>query len=435
MRRYADPRRREDDRYLPSFSSSSFASSSSNRDEFEEDDSYDRYDRGETNPSQGDLAADNQYSRRQYPSSASSRTRQPSPASTYPRQPRPSSQNSHGHSHGYGRSHGKLTREMSSKQQRQREELAAALAKYTRGSDRRQVLRTLGDPSKFSTCHVLPPVRVEDIAEAEREAAAERGVLNGVKFLRVADDYSPSGDGEDRVAVGGANANYGPQNSDSYFLQTLRETCTHMCDMDGVYADPMALYGGLLLRLSRSTGERDALEALSFSLGGGISGSELLVLPLVRRHHQQLLQYQQQLLGRPYNIQQQQQYNQQLQQQQQKQKPKVAQPLEVELFVESCNVHAKVSMTHEFGLYRRMDLEAYGMRTMASPSSSSSSLLALFYQNQFALRTMKPWVFLDAEVVERINFGTGASVRSLYVKIPDWKNGGYVAVGTSAAKK
>lgn len=272
-------------------------------------------------------------------------------------------------------------------------------------------------------------MRVEDIAEAEREAAAERGVLNGVKFLRVADDYSSSGDGEDRGVGGGANTINGPQNSDSYFLQTLRETCTHMCDMDGVYADPMALYGGLLLRLSRSTGERDALEALSFSLGGGISGSELIVLPLVRRHHQQLLQYQQQLHGQPYNIQQQ----QQLQQQQQKQKPKVAQPLEVELFVESCNVHAKVSMTHEFGLYRRMDLEAYGMRTMASPSSSS--LLALFYQNQFALRTMKPWVFLDAEVVERINFGTGASVRSLYVKIPDWKNGGYVAIGSSAVKK
>ena len=46
---------------------------------------------------------------------------------------------------------------------------------------------------------------------------------------------------------------------DSYFLQTLREICGHMCDMDGVFdVDPMALYGGLLLRLSRSVSEKDA---------------------------------------------------------------------------------------------------------------------------------------------------------------------------------
>ena len=75
------------------------------------------------------------------------------------------------------------------------------------------------------------------------------------------------------------------QPEDSYFLQTLREVCGHMCDMDGVSetSDPMALYGGLLLRLSRSASERDALEAVTTrSCGKG----ELVVLPLKRHHHE-----------------------------------------------------------------------------------------------------------------------------------------------------
>ena len=69
---------------------------------------------------------------------------------------------------------------------------------------------------------------------------------------------------------------------DSYFLQTLREICGHMCDMDGVFdVDPMALYGGLLLRLCRSISETDALEEIT----PWLARDDLIVLPLKRRHH------------------------------------------------------------------------------------------------------------------------------------------------------
>ena len=63
--------------------------------------------------------------------------------------------------------------------------LIPKLSQYTRGSDRRQILRTLGDPKQLPALHTLQSVWVDDIAAAEREAAGERAVLNGVKFLQV----------------------------------------------------------------------------------------------------------------------------------------------------------------------------------------------------------------------------------------------------------
>ena len=63
--------------------------------------------------------------------------------------------------------------------------LTNKLSQYTRGSDRRQVLRTLNDIKLLPKMHVLKNVWVEDIAAAEREAAGERASLNGVKFLQV----------------------------------------------------------------------------------------------------------------------------------------------------------------------------------------------------------------------------------------------------------
>ena len=66
-----------------------------------------------------------------------------------------------------------------------RQALVQKLTSYTRGMDRRQVLRTINDTSVFPKMHTLKLGVVEDIAEAEREAARERGVLNGVKFLQL----------------------------------------------------------------------------------------------------------------------------------------------------------------------------------------------------------------------------------------------------------
>ena len=201
------------------------------------------------------------------------------------------------------------------------------------------------------------------------------------------------------------------QPMDSYFLQTLREICGHMCDMDGVYADPMALYGGLLLRLSRSTSERDALEIVTQWLGG----KELVVLPLKRKHH--LPEYS---VDQNANV-------------------KLSEPVDVELYVEGGNVHSKVTMSHEFGLYRKADLESHGLSTqlqewenlVSRSEVTADELKAIQYSildSPRFLGTLKPWVFVDAEVVERVNFGSGDSVRLLYVSVPERKNSGYAAI-------
>ena len=177
--------------------------------------------------------------------------------------------------------------------------------------------------------------------------------------------------------------------------------------MDGVDADPMALYGGLLLRLSRSVSERDALEMVTlWTCGKG----ELVALPLKKRHHDETC--------------------------------RLPNPIEVEVYVESGNVHAKVTMRHELGLYRRTDLESHGLKTELSPwsslvtsredtsteSSTTKKLTEIQYEALGSpnFTNMKPWIFLDADVVERINFGTGSSVRVLHVNVPEDKNSGYV---------
>jgi hypothetical protein len=201
---------------------------------------------------------------------------------------------------------------------------------------------------------------------------------------------------------------------DSYFLQTLREICGHMCDMDGVNADPMALYGGLLLRLSRTVSERDALDLVT----AWLANKELVVLPLKRRHH--LPEYD---VEENKNV-------------------KLAQPVDLELYVESGNVHSKVTMGHEFGLYRKTDLESHGLSMQlkewndlasTSPMTSYTAERLRHIQYQILdsprfLGTLKPWIFVDAEVVERVNFGSGDNVRLLYVSVPERKNSGYAAI-------
>ncbi|EJK49384.1 hypothetical protein THAOC_31746 [Thalassiosira oceanica] len=286
--------------------------------------------------------------------------------------------------------------------------LIPKLSQYTRGSDRRQIIRTLSDPKQLPALHNLQSVWVDDIAAAEREAAGERAVLNGVKFLQ--------------VKSASASEVAGDMPVDSYFLQTLREICGHLCDMEGVFADPMALYGGLLNRLSRTVCERDALQlATNYLCGKG----ELVLLPLQRRHHVN------------------------------KEGVKCPEPVEVELYVEGGNVHSKVSMKHELGLYKRLDLDLLNLNVtkgyrwnklveannplaleeLNSPSapnkealSSASEMRRVQYELVKSDKIkVKPWVFVDAEVVEMINFGSGKSVRTLHLSIPDTKNtGGYV---------
>lgn len=192
---------------------------------------------------------------------------------------------------------------------------------------------------------------------------------------------------------------------DSYFLQTLREICGHMCDMDGVIdVDPMALYGGLLLRLSRSVSEKDALEVIT----PWLAIDDLIILPVKRRHH----------VAANTNA---------------NTPTKLPQPIDVELFVEAGAVHAKVTMTHELGLYRKSDLLSKGVnehrlaewsKLITNDASLTSNQMKMLADP--ALDKCKPWVFVDVDVVERINFGSGNNVRLLNVSVPEEKNSGYV---------
>ena len=268
-------------------------------------------------------------------------------------------------------------------------------------------------------------VFVEDIAMAEREGARERGILNGVKFLQ-------SKSGEDNKVYhvlcascinfegtsfltsiflfSSTSSLYTEPNQenepmDSYFLQTLREICGHMCDMDGVDdVDPMALYGGLLLRLSRSVSEKDALEVIT----PWLAIDDLIILPVKRRHH----------VAAAANT---------------HADTKLPQPIDVELFVEAGAVHAKVTMTHELGLYRKSDLLSKGVnehrlaewsKLITKDASLTSNQMKMMADP--ALDKCKPWVFVDVDVVERINFGSGNNVRLLNVSVPEEKNSGYV---------
>ena len=323
-------------------------------------------------------------------------------------------------------------------QQQRREELTQKLSQYTRQNDRRQALRALSDTTLFPRMHgpLSSVYGIEkDIAMAEREAAGERALLNGVKFLQVVKNQQQLG-----RSYGDGSMEHAPP-LDSYFLQTLREVCGHMCEMDAVDADPMVLYGGLLLRLCRSASEQDALAVLTHHLccGGGNSstkggGGELILLPLKRRHHETATTTANASSSVvPLSM---------------------AVPLELDLYVESGNVHAKVTMRHELGLYKRSDLEAAGLQKELSPwnallmliqqqqqqqhhsqkntSSSSSSEMKQLSHIQYSIvssskfNKLRPWAYIDADVVERINFGSGCNVRMLHVCVPEDKNSGYV---------
>lgn len=177
-----------------------------------------------------------------------------------------------------------------------------------------------------------------------------------------------------------------------------------MCDMDGVDdVDPMALYGGLLLRLSRSVSEKDALEVIS----PWLAIDDLIIIPVKRRHHVEATNT--------------------------NANTKLPQPIDVELFVEAGAVHAKVTMTHELGLYRKSDLLSKGVnehcltewsKLITKDESLTSNQMKMLADP--ALDKCKPWVFVDVDVVERINFGSGNNVRLLNVSVPEEKNSGYV---------
>jgi len=95
------------------------------------------------------------------------------------------------------------------------------------------------------------------------------------------------------------------------------------------------------------------------------------------------------------------------------QPPKKAGPLPTDLTIyksqggqgdgNAADIHAVVVTRHPFGLFRKSDL------TGGSPSVASIS----------ASGGKRPWVRLIAEVYERVNFSTGASVRYCSVKVQD----------------
>ena len=65
-------------------------------------------------------------------------------------------------------------------------------------------------------------------------------------------------------------------------------------------------------------------------------------------------------------------------------------PIELTIFEEGGNIHAHIITTLGYGLYRKLDVN-----------------------------TGRPWIKLQAELNERMNFSTNAQVRHVNVILPD----------------
>lgn len=242
--------------------------------------------------------------------------------------------------------------------------MKASLSRFTRANDRRMVLRTLKEVKYLKALPVdnRPPPMV-DLEELEMEIAKENLILNGQSFHR--------------------KTKYGRTSTD--FLHVLHELCYQLCDSASdtdkkkdvsVHTSgqsvvpslanalsPDTLYYDLLCRLARTITSADSFGKLNDVLGS----TELILMNSSAER-----------------------------------KPKIKKtkalptemgalpPIEVNIFEEGGNIHAHIVTTLGFGLYRKLDVN-----------------------------TGRPWIKMQAELNERINFSSGSQVRHVTCIWPD----------------
>jgi hypothetical protein len=138
------------------------------------------------------------------------------------------------------------------------------------------------------------------------------------------------------------------------FLMTLRELCKQLSEgVPNLTVDQLYLF--LVVRMSRTASSADAY----FKLNSLLGSPELMLMPT--KNHQE--------------------------------------PIQVNLYVSHNCVHATVSATYSFGLFRKADIKP---AELVKGSMSG-----------------KPWISVQATVNERVNLSTSDAVRTLSVRTPD----------------
>lgn len=246
--------------------------------------------------------------------------------------------------------------------------MKTSLGRFTRANDRRMVLRTLKEVKYLKALPIesRPPPMV-DLEELELEVAKENLVLNGQAFNR--------------------KTKYGRTSTD--FLHVLHELCYPLCDnasgpssISGAVSvhtsnqsmistienalSPDTLYYDLLCRLARTITSADCFSKLNDILGS----HELILMNSSAERKPKLKK------GKALNS--------------TLSSEMAVPPIEINIFEEGGNIHAHVVTTLSYGLYRKLDVN-----------------------------TGRPWIKLQAELNERINFSTGSQVRHVTIHWPD----------------
>jgi hypothetical protein len=242
--------------------------------------------------------------------------------------------------------------------------MKASLGRFTRANDRRMVLRTLKEVKYLKALPIDPrPPPMIDLEELEREVAKETIVLNGQGFSR--------------------KTKYGRTSTD--FLHVVHELCYQLCEIStcptsansnnkgGVTSSralplsPDTLYYDILCRLARTITSADCFAKLK-----DILGSHELILMNCNAERKPKAKKGQAVIVAGATA-----------------KDEIG-PIEIYLFEEGGNIHAHIVTTLGFGLYRKLDVN-----------------------------TGRPWIKMQVELNERMNFSSGSQVRHVTVHWPD----------------
>lgn len=254
--------------------------------------------------------------------------------------------------------------------------MKSSLDRFTRANDRRMVLRKLKDVKYLKALPIDPrSPPVVDLEELEMEVAKESLVLNGQAFHR--------------------KTKYGRTSTD--FLHVLHELCYQICDNASIEKknagasgggglassnvsmgstliaamSPDTLYYDLLCRLARTITSADCFAKLNDILGSPdliLMNSSAERKPKSKKNSKGVTVT---TVGS-------------------KDEMSTIPPMEINIFEEGGNIHAHIITTLGYGLYRKLDVN-----------------------------TGRPWIKLQAELNERMNFSTNAQVRHVNVILPD----------------
>lgn len=264
--------------------------------------------------------------------------------------------------------------------------MKASLGRFTRANDRRMVLRTLKEVKYLKAMPIVSrPPPMLDLEELEMEVAKENLVLNGqafhrkTKFGRTSTDFlhvlhelcymlcenssgsnnnfncnSTASVGVASSVLGGAGG--GPTGGGGGGAQSVLSTTV----------SPDTLYYDILCRLARTITSADCFAKLNDILG---SNDLILMNSSAERKPKakKAITKTGTSIVLPGEL-------------------SAIPPIEVNIFEEGGNIHAQIVTTLGYGLYRKLDIT-----------------------------TGRPWIKLQAELMERTNFSCGASVRHVTV--------------------